>query len=81
MPFKTKKMPEIDIAIQADDWEYLQDNHGGLAASIKDRVDKGDDPKEIYRYVLRKVGLGRMPIALRCLHAAQYLEKDKQEGA
>lgn len=73
-------MPEIDFAIQADDWEYLNNNHPDLADAVKMRVDKGDHPQDIYRYIVRKVGIGREPIAKRCLHAAQFLATEKEEG-
>lgn len=79
--FKPKNMPEIDAAIQSDDWEYLQDHHYDLAAAVQVRVDKGDHPQDIYRYLIRKVGIGREPIAKRCLHAAQFLATQKEAGA
>ena len=78
--FTPKKMPEIDAAVQEDDWKYLQDNHWPLAKAVEIRVNKGDHPQDIYRYIIRQVGLGREPIAKRCLHAAQFLQMEKEQG-
>ncbi len=75
-----KKMPELDLAIQADDWQYIEVQNPILADAIQSRVNKGDTPKEIFRYVLHKVGPAREQIALRCLHAAEYLVLEKEAG-
>lgn len=77
---KDKQMPEIDAAIGKEDWKFLLDNFHLLAEAVSIRIDKGDSPDEIYRYVLRAVGMWRQPIALRCRHAAQFLLSEKMEG-
>ena len=79
--FKPKKMPEIDAAVQYDDWEYIQIHATVYADAVQARIAKGDSPQEIYRYVLRQVGAAREPIALRCLHAAEYLAAQEEQGA
>ncbi len=78
--YKMKSMPEIDAAVQYDDWEYIQVNSPRYADAIQSRIDKGDSPNEIYRYMLHIVGSAREPIALRCLHAAQFLLAEKEQG-
>lgn len=79
--FRPKKMPEIDAAVQFDDWEYIQVHAPAYADAVQARIDKSDSPKEIYRYVLQMVGPAREGIALRCLHAAQFLQNEKEQGA
>ena len=76
-----KKMPEIDAAVQFDDWEYIQVHAPLYADAVQARINKGDSPKEVYRYLLHLVGPAREPIALRCLHAAEYLVLEKDAGS
>ncbi len=75
-----KKMPELDVAVQEGDWKYIEVQSPLLADALQSRVNKGDTPKEIFRYVLHLVGPAREQIALRCQHAAEFLVLEKEAG-
>lgn len=68
-----KEMPAIDAAIQAESWEWLSDNLPLLADAVQKEVARGASPDQVRQYVLRRVGLGREALALRCSQAAAHL--------
>lgn len=70
-------MPEIDAAIAAESWEWLQDNAGALATAVRSEVARGRTPEQIRRFVLARVGLHRLALAVRCEQAAAHLAAER----
>lgn len=59
-------MPEIDKALDAESWEWLQDEEPLLATAVAAEVKAGRTPEQIRRHVLRKAGGHRYALAARC---------------
>jgi hypothetical protein len=68
---------EIDLAIAAESWEYLQDMAPALAAAVAKSVKRGASPKQIRRHVMMQTQ--RPALALRCEQAANFIAKDGDE--
>lgn len=75
----TRNFPALETAINADAWEYLQNNAPEYAAAVQTAVTNGGKPDEIYRFVLDRVGLWREPTAMRCKQAAMFLSGEGDE--
>jgi hypothetical protein len=75
-----RDMPAVEAAINEDSWNYLQDAWPEMAAAVAKEVQRGVQPDEIRRYVLRKVGEQRSPIALRCAQAAAHLHNQNGDA-
>ena len=73
-----RTMPAIDRAICEDSYEWLIDNCPGLAQAVIDEVRAGASPEQIRGHVLRLVGAGREPLALRCQQAAAFVADGKK---
>lgn len=66
-------LPEITAAIDAESWDWLQDNAPALASAVAAAVKRGRSPEQIRRHVLREVGAHRLALAVRCEQAARHL--------
>lgn len=69
----SKSMDEIDSAINADSWEWLQADNAPLANAVKAEVKRGTKPKRIRQYLLGKIGIHRAALAYRVEQAAAHL--------
>lgn len=72
-----RDMPDIDKAINAESWEWLQNAAPELADAVLTEAKRKTPPKSIYRHILRRVGPHREPLALRCRQAADHLQSDQ----
>lgn len=64
-------MPEIDAAIAAESWEWLEDNNFQIARAVAKSVQRGRTPEQIKRHIAKRTS--RYSLALRCEQAAQHL--------
>lgn len=64
------RMKDIDRAINAESWEWLDMNCSELATAVKRQALDGRTPEEISRHVMKQTQ--RPAIALRCRQAAAY---------
>lgn len=75
-PKPMRDVPEMDIAVWYDGYEWLQ-NNGEVAAmylrQVYEAIGRGYTPDEIYYYVLKKAGIHRPEIAERCRAAANWI--------
>lgn len=69
-----RDMPDIDKALNESSWDWLQDTAPELASAIEAEAKRRTPPTTIYRYVLKRIGLHREPLALRCRQAAEHLQ-------
>lgn len=72
MTLITRELPRIDDAINAESWEWLQDNIPTLATAVQKELSSGATPAEIQRHIMRRTQ--RAALALRCQQAAAYLQ-------
>lgn len=71
------EMPEIEAAIAEESWEWLQDNAPKLATAVRAEAARGRTPEQVRRFVLAKVGLHRLALAVRCEQAAAHLVAER----
>jgi hypothetical protein len=80
---KLREVPEMNIAIWEDGYDWLQ-NNGTIAQAylnqVQVAVEKGYSPNEIYHQVMREAGGHRREIAERCRAAANYILVQKGGG-
>jgi hypothetical protein len=71
----TRQLPRIDDAIDAESWEWLQDNAPELATAVYKEVQAGANPDEIQRHIMRRTQ--RPALALRCEQSARHLVSEE----
>ena len=64
-------LASIGKALDEISWQWLSDNHPGLAEAVEDAVSLHVTPGRIRRYVI--LHTDRYELALRCEQAARYL--------
>lgn len=69
------EMPEIDRAIWAQSWSYMEENYPALAAALKAEVARGTEPTAIKRHIWLQTQ--RPALALRCEQAALHLKGEQ----
>ena len=72
---KTHMFTELEKAVNAESYEWLQDNYPDLARALESEVNRGATPKEIRRYIMEKTE--RAGIARRLEQAAAHLQAEK----
>ena len=68
---------ELDRALQAESWDWLESNHPGLAEAVQKAVGRGAEPDAIKRRIIAMTG--REELALRCALAAGFLKAASAE--
>ena len=63
---------ELDRALQAESWDWLESAHPNLAEAVQNAVGRGAEPDAIKRRIIAMTG--REELALRCALAAGYLK-------
>lgn len=66
-----RNLPALRGALDAESWEYLQDNWPTLAAALRDEIKAGASPGDIRRFVMTYSG--RPALAARMEQAAAHL--------
>ena len=69
-----RDMPDLDAAIFAESWAWLNDNATILADAVARQVRSGASPEEIRQHVMRRTQ--RDALALRCQQAAAHLRRE-----
>lgn len=72
---------ELDATVDADAYEYLQDNYPALLESVKAAVKRGATPAQIRSRMLERAGQHRIEIATRCENAARYWQTQVKASA
>jgi ethanolamine ammonia-lyase small subunit len=67
------KTTRLGAALDAESYEWLQDNCPDIADGVAEEVANGVSPDAIRRYVLAVVGPDRSALAARCMAAARHL--------
>lgn len=60
----------VSVAIDAESFQWLNDNRPDLAGAIDQAVDRGIKPIEVRRFVMRQTV--RIELALRCEQYARH---------
>lgn len=68
-------MPDLERALNAESWQWLEDNFASLADAVKAETQRGASPEDIRRFVFRKTD--REALAKRCEQAAAFLAEKK----
>lgn len=68
---KIMAMPTLQMALDAESYEYLAGNAPTILNAVEREVIGGRTPKQIKLFVLRQTG--RAEIALRCEQAARHV--------
>lgn len=69
-----RELSGIAAALNAESWNWLQDNNVVLARALQAEVTRGATADEIRRFVLRHTG--RPALAARMEQAAAYLQSE-----
>lgn len=64
---------ELDDVLDAESWEWLNDNYPALAIAVQQMVGKGKTPEAIKRRMVERLGAHRIALAQRCELASRYL--------
>jgi hypothetical protein len=75
---KTIDYPDLDAAIDAESWQWLQDAAPGYADAIAAEVRRGHAPGDIRQRFMRLTQ--RPALALRLEQAARHLQRQRQEA-
>lgn len=67
------KFLDLDMTLDAESWDFLNDNYPALALSVQKSIHEGATPEQIKRRVVERVGAHRLALAQRCEAAARYL--------
>ena len=70
--------PDLDAAIDAESWQWLQDAAPGYADAIAAEVRRGHAPGDIRQRFMRLTQ--RPALALRLEQAARHLRRQRQEA-
>lgn len=73
-----RTLPALRTALDAESWEYLQDNWPALAQALRDEVNGGATPADIRRFVMTYSG--RPALAARMEQAAAHLAAEGKES-
>ena len=74
----TIDFPDLDAAIDAESWQWLQDAAPGYADAIAAEVRRGHAPGDIRQRFMRLTQ--RPALALRLEQAARHLRRQRQEA-
>lgn len=66
-----RELPFLAAAINAESWQWLQDNAPQLADAVAAEVRQGATPEQVRQFVMRQTG--RQEISRRLEQAAAYL--------
>ena len=75
---RTIDYPDLDAAIDAESWQWLQDAAPGYADAIAAEVRRGHAPGDIRQRFMRLTQ--RPALALRLEQAARHLRRQRQEA-
>ena len=70
--------PDLDAAIDAESWQWLQDAAPPFADAIAAEVKRGHEPADIRRRFMRLTQ--RPALALRLEQAARHLRRQREAG-
>ena len=73
---KTIDYPDLDAAIDAESWQWLQDAAPGYADAIAAEVRRGHAPGDIRQRFMRLTQ--RPALALRLEQAARHLRRQRE---
>lgn len=75
------EMPDIEAAIDAESFEWLDVNAPELALAVASEVKHGRTPEQIRRFVFQKTnGRNNGALADRCEQAARHLARQNGGG-
>ncbi len=69
-------MPDLDKALAARAWEWLQDEEPQIAEALAAEVKAGRTPEQIRRHILRQAGSHRFALAVSCELSAGHLIRE-----
>ena len=75
---KTIDFPDLDAAIDAEAWQWLQDAAPVYADAVALEVKRGHTPSDIRQRFMRLTQ--RPALALRLEQAARHLRRQKEAG-
>ncbi len=70
--------PDLDAAIDAEAWQWLQETAPVYADAVALEVQRGHTPDDIRQRFMRLTQ--RQPLALRLEQAARHLRRQRQEA-
>lgn len=71
----TNVFDQLDQALDAESWDWLNENLPNVAEAVQSAVTKGASPEDVRRRVMRQVQ--RYELAQRCEAAARWLARGK----
>jgi len=66
-------LPHLAAAIDAESWQWLDDNAPLYATAVQNEINAGKTPQQIRHYVMKQTQ--RQGIAMRCEQAARHLQR------
>ncbi len=69
-----KKLTELGVALDKDNWEWLQGDNLEIATLVEESVIAGASPEEVKNTVRRHIGPERNGMLYRCVSAARYVQ-------
>ncbi len=75
---KTIDFPDLDAAIDAEAWQWLQETAPVYADAVALEVKRGHTPDDIRQRFMRLTQ--RQPLALRLEQAARHLRRQRMEA-
>ena len=70
----SRDFPQLDKAIEAESWRWLNDYLPDMAEAVEAEVQSNAKPAEIRRHVMRKTQRDRL--AARCEQAAAHIARN-----
>lgn len=74
----SKTLPKLGAAFDKQSYEWLVDENEDIAAALAEEVSSGATPEDVRRFVMTHIGSDRTGMAMRCMSAARFLERNKQ---